>query len=198
MGMASGTSPSGRPRGPSPSAFLPCWTATQRVTCPPEPPALQKLACVLLVTVWASHSLRQLSWSAWWALGQWGICPPAHPPAAPAYHLPNTHSIPSHAPHHLQVPPGHPKRPQLPALGHVVGLSARARNFSEGHGRQSPAHWSLAPIPYHWPWAPALSTGWPDCVGRLPCPGSEHTQAQYGSFLEAQGLHPSFPLLPGR
>lgn len=32
---ASGTSPSGRPRGPAPSASPPCWTATHRVTHPP-------------------------------------------------------------------------------------------------------------------------------------------------------------------
>lgn len=31
---ASGTSPSGRPRGPAPSASPPCWTATHRVTHP--------------------------------------------------------------------------------------------------------------------------------------------------------------------
>lgn len=33
---ASGTSPSGRPRGPAPSASPPCWTATRRVTHPPR------------------------------------------------------------------------------------------------------------------------------------------------------------------
>lgn len=31
-GTAAGISPSGLPRGPSPSASLPCWTTTQRVT----------------------------------------------------------------------------------------------------------------------------------------------------------------------
>lgn len=41
MGMAAGTSLSGLPQGPPPSAFLPCWTATQRVTYPTEPLAPQ-------------------------------------------------------------------------------------------------------------------------------------------------------------
>lgn len=36
VGMAAGTSLSGLPQGLPPSAFLPCWTATQRVTYPTE------------------------------------------------------------------------------------------------------------------------------------------------------------------
>lgn len=36
-GTVAGTSLSGLPQGRSPSAFLPCWTATQRVTYPTDP-----------------------------------------------------------------------------------------------------------------------------------------------------------------
>lgn len=38
VGTAADTSPSGLPRGRSPSASLPCWTTTQRVTYLTEPP----------------------------------------------------------------------------------------------------------------------------------------------------------------
>lgn len=38
VGTAAGTSLSGLPRGLAPSASLPCWTATQRVTYPSERP----------------------------------------------------------------------------------------------------------------------------------------------------------------
>lgn len=45
VGTAAGTSLSGLPQGLSPSAFLPCWTATQRVTYPTEPLVPQRHAC---------------------------------------------------------------------------------------------------------------------------------------------------------